>query len=121
MDGRMTDDERAILKRALEEFAEDDTADQENLEQSLADLEFVTGLRQWDEADASAREEAGRPMLTINRMPQFVRQVTGDIRRTNPSIRIKPGDNAATGGNHRGACAQPGAGLRCVEHLRASG
>ena len=96
MDGRMTDDEKALIKRAIEEFAEDDTADQENLEQSLADLEFVTGLRQWDEADASAREEAGRPMLTINRMPQFVRQVTGDIRRTNPSIRIKPGDNAAT-------------------------
>ncbi|WP_028955914.1 portal protein [Sulfitobacter sp. 20_GPM-1509m] len=92
----MNKDHDAILKRALEQFSDADSGDQENLEAALSDLEFATGIGQWDEADRIAREESGRPMLTINRMPQFIRQVTGDIRRTNPSVKITAGDNEAT-------------------------
>ena len=93
---KSSDKNAAILKLALAQYDEADTADQANLESAMSDLEFLTGLGQWDEKDATAREAAGRPMLTINRMPQFVRQVTGDIRRANPSISIKPGDNLAS-------------------------
>ena len=89
-------DKKDILKVALERFAEADSGDQENLEEALNDLEFATGIGQWEERDATARKAAGRPMLTINRMPQFIRQVTGDIRRTNPSIKITAGDDAAS-------------------------
>lgn len=92
----MKSNDKAILKLALEQFSEADTVDQQNLEAAAGDLEFATGLGQWDEADKAQREKDGRPMLTINRMPQFIRQVTGDIRRTNPSVRITAGDNDAT-------------------------
>ena len=94
MDGRMKDEDKKILKRALAQFDEADTVDEENLTEALSDLEFVTGIGHWSEEDKV--ERAGRPTLTINRMPQFVRQVTGDIRRTNPAIKIIAGDNAAT-------------------------
>lgn len=92
----MTTDNDAILKRALEQFSDADSYDHENLESALSDLEFATGIGQWDQADRDQREKDGRPMLTINRMPQFIRQVTGDIRRTNPSVKIAAGDNDAT-------------------------
>lgn len=89
-------DKKAILKTALEQFDEADTADRENIEAGLEDLEFASGIGQWDQADIDSRKADGRPTLTINRMPQFIRQVTGDIRRTNPAIKVIPGDNAAT-------------------------
>lgn len=92
----MNKEHSAILKTALEQFSEADSGDQENLEAALSDLEFATGIGQWDEQDAEARRNSGRPMLTINRMPQFIRQVTGDIRRTNPSVKITAGDNEAS-------------------------
>ena len=89
-------DHAAIIERALEQYSEADSVDKDNLEAAMNDLEFATGLGQWDETDRAQREKDGRPMLTINRMPQFIRQVTGDIRRTNPSIRITAGDNDAS-------------------------
>ena len=70
-------------------------ADRENREQALDDLEKLAG-RQWPEAVKSERESNDRPVLTINRLPQFVRQVTGDIRRMNPAIRVSPGDEEAS-------------------------
>ena len=39
------------------------------------------------------RESEDRPILTINRMPQFVRQVTGDMRQMRPSIKAVPVDS----------------------------
>ena len=36
-----------------------------------------------------------RPMLTINKMPQHIRQVTNDIRQNRPSIRYRPADDKA--------------------------
>ena len=43
---------------------------------------------------ASARDEQ-RPILTVNKCPQFVRQVTGDIRQLRPSIHVVPVDERA--------------------------
>lgn len=92
MDGSMTEDIIEIARRRMDDAV---TADWDNREDALDDLEFLTGV-QWPEQVKREREEEGRPILTINRMPQFVRQVTGDIRRTNPAIKVLPGDSDAT-------------------------
>lgn len=70
-------------------------ADQRNREAALNDVKFLTG-DQWDEEDRRTREAESKPCLTINRMPQFVRQVTGDIRNMNPAIKVIPADDSAT-------------------------
>lgn len=82
-------------KAALERFDKAIDADYKNRLEGLDDLEFIAG-EQWPEDIRSERETAGRPVITLNRMPQFLRQVTGDIRRANPAIDVMAGDEDAT-------------------------
>ena len=89
----MNDKYADVLREARERFDEVCEADEWNREQALDDLHFLVG-EQWPEDVRSERELAGRPMLTVNRMPQFLRQVTGDIRRTNPAVSIGPADGS---------------------------
>lgn len=65
-----------------------------NEEEAREDLRFVAG-EQWHHQDREQRRTDGRPALTINRMPQFIRQVTGDIRLNRPSIKVRPVDSGA--------------------------
>ena len=85
----------AILKAAVKRMAQAIDADRDNREEALDDLQNLSGM-QWPESTKSAREAENRPCLTINRLPQFARQVTGDIRAMNPAINILPGDGEAT-------------------------
>lgn len=84
-----------IIAAALDRMDEAVDADRENREEALHDLESLAG-HQWPDDIRQSRESEGRPCLTINRLPQFVRQVTGDIRNMNPSINIMPGDGDAS-------------------------
>jgi hypothetical protein len=89
----MTDaDILALARKRMQEAVE---FDRQNREDAMDDMEFIAG-RQWPEDIKQAREGRSQPVITINRLPQFVRQVTGDIRKLNPAIRIIPGDNKAT-------------------------
>lgn len=58
----------------------------------LSDDEFA----QWDQADALARKETGRPAITIDQLGQFIHQVSNDIRMNTPTINVIPGDNRAS-------------------------
>lgn len=84
-----------IIAAALDRMGEAVDADRENREEALHDLECLAG-HQWPDDIRQSREAEGRPCLTINRLPQFVRQVTGDIRNMNPAINIMPGDGDAS-------------------------
>lgn len=84
-----------IVKTARDRMAEAVEADRENRARDMDDLEKLIG-RQWPDKIRQQREADGKPCLTINRLPQFVRQVTGDIRRMNPAIRVSPTDNKAS-------------------------
>lgn len=88
-------DNEKILKLALERREASQDFDSENRDEALDDLKFITGKNQWSETDKAARELSGRPCLTINAMPQFVRQVTGQIRSMNPAIKISAADGNA--------------------------
>lgn len=57
--------------------------------QAETDREFYAG-KQWDDNVESDRLNAGRPCLTINRMQQFIKQVTNEQRKNRPSIQINP-------------------------------
>lgn len=58
------------------------------MDEAYQDLEFRAGVGQWDEKVRRQREGADRPCLTVNRCPQFVNQVTGDMRQMNPTFKV---------------------------------
>ena len=58
------------------------------------------GSTQWEEATAAARYEAGRPILTENRLKTFTAQVVNDGRQ--------PADSGAGRGPREGAAAAAG-------------
>ena len=79
-----------ILARAkrFREFAVE--ADRHNREEMLDDLRFAS-LDQWP--DEVKKERKNRPMLTLDRTGQAVRQVTGDMQSNMPSIKVLPVDS----------------------------
>jgi hypothetical protein len=84
-------DEAEFLKEARERFQEGVDFDRENRDEAEKDLRVFAG-EVWTEADVKAR--AGKPCLTINGLPQYVAQVTGDIRINRPSIKVRPAKDA---------------------------
>lgn len=82
-----------ILKEARARFKLAVEAEQDNRDLALDDLKFLNG-EQWDEAALKFRK--GRPCLTINRLPQYVRQVVNEQRKTRPAIEVIPGDSKAS-------------------------
>jgi Phage P22-like portal protein len=60
----------------------------------LDDLRFYNS-EQWPDNIKMDRVLDGRPCLTINRLPQFVRQVLNQARQQRPAIQINPIDNGA--------------------------
>jgi hypothetical protein len=103
MDG-MNKDEKAgakkaedVLATARERFAYSLERSTHNREKMKEDNRFAAASPddpwQWDPQDQISRK--GRPMLTINKMPQHIRQVTNDIRQNRPSIRYRPADDRA--------------------------
>lgn len=87
--------DKDILKDAQEEFKCCVDAESDQRKESLDDLEFAKLGKQWPDDVKSNRDRDGRPCLTINRLPAFIKQVTNDARQTRPSIVTKPvGDGA---------------------------
>lgn len=78
-------------REVLESFDHDWRTDADNRDDALEDLRFKAG-DQWKAADRKAREDAGRPCLTVNRMRQFVLQIANDIRQMRPSVHVLPVD-----------------------------
>jgi hypothetical protein len=69
--------------------------EQNNYEAAADDLKFAVG-EQWTDDVVNERRTDNRPMLTINMMPQFIRQVTGDLRQNRPAIKVYPADTQAS-------------------------
>lgn len=83
-----------VLKDAKELFEECESAWGEIYQLAEDDHRFANG-DQWANEDKTSRTEANRPALTINRLPQFIHQVTNDIRMNTPSINVIPEDDEA--------------------------
>ena len=56
---------------------------------ALDDLKFSVG-RQWAPTVESQRQLDGRPCLVMNRLPQFMHQITNQQRQQKPSVQVNP-------------------------------
>lgn len=79
-----------FIATALKRYDAGYDRERDNINEAYEDLEFRAG-NQWPTYAKTARGD--RPMLTVNRIPQFIRQITGDIRMMRPSIKVVPVDN----------------------------
>lgn len=90
-----TSKEQKLLEEALEAFQQCSDAESDNREAALDDLEFARLGKQWPEAVERERQREGRPCLTFNRLPSFIRQVVNDSRLNRPAIKVHPVDSGA--------------------------
>ena len=88
--------DRDLLAEAQEQFDECEQAEAENRRDALDDLRFARLAEQWPDKIRRDRDSEGRPCLTINRLPAFVRQVTNECRQNKPSIRCRPASDDAS-------------------------
>lgn len=89
-----TDDD-AIITLALERFDMCAKAENEFRKKALDDLNFYAG-DQWPKDISDQRVLDKRPQLIINRLPQFVHQVSNDIRQNKPAPKVSPITEGAT-------------------------
>lgn len=82
----------ALVKEARDRLQQSWEADKDNRKEAATDLKFLAG-DQWPEAVRREREADNRPILTINALPQFLRQVTNPIREADLSIKTAPVDD----------------------------
>lgn len=64
----------------------------EENELALDDIRFRYG-EQWPDAIKQQRARDNRPMLTVNRLPAFIKQVVNDQRQNRPAISVRPVDD----------------------------
>jgi hypothetical protein len=81
-----------FLKYARDLYSDDIDYDKENRDMALDDLKFIAG-EQWDPDVKAARE--GRPIITINTLPQYVGQVIGDRRMNKTTIKVRATKDAS--------------------------
>jgi hypothetical protein len=79
-----------LITTSLKRFKITAEAESECRRQALEDLKFSIGTGQWDEAVKANREIEGKPCLTINRAPAFLRQYTGEERQHRPAMIVSP-------------------------------
>lgn len=92
---KSTTSEEDILSQARDAFERAEDVESHNRQNWIDDVRFARLGEQWPEAIRRQRELDGRPCLTINRLPSFIRQVTNDARQNSPSIKFHAvGDGA---------------------------
>jgi hypothetical protein len=89
----MADDKVIAAARLAFDLAAE--AEAENRREALDDLRFARLGEQWPEKVRRERELEGRPCLTINRLPAFIRQVVNDARQNKPAIVVHPVDDSS--------------------------
>ncbi len=68
----------------------------ENVKAAKDDLKFLAGGDgQWNDAEVASRISSGRPIITINKLPTFLHQVTNDQLENQSSIKVHPVDDDA--------------------------
>lgn len=78
-----------LIATARKRWDRAENRDRDNKLAAYDDLAFLAGEQYTAE---ELKERDGRPCLTINRLPQFVEQVTGEIRQMRPAVKAVPVD-----------------------------
>ena len=80
---------RQFLATALERWRLAQDAESTIRKDMVDDFEFSVG-DQWPSDIKTSRNQDSRPCLTLNRLPQFIRQVTNDQRQNRPAVKVSP-------------------------------
>lgn len=95
----MADKSEDILATAKERFSYAIERESHNKTRQKEDIRFAASSPddpwQWDTQTLNARKTHSRPILTINKLPLHIRQVTNDIRQNRPQVRYRPADDKA--------------------------
>lgn len=91
-EAKRAEDDAEIVRRAKECYRLGIDATERWRRDALEDLSFLAG-EQWDPIIAGMRQSQGRPALTVNRLPQFLRQVTNEQRQSKPAVTVSPVDS----------------------------
>lgn len=78
-----------LLARARKRMGRCISTESENRKNGLDDDKFYSG-EQWPSDIVQQRNADKRPVLTTNKLPTFVHQVTNDQRQNRPAINISP-------------------------------
>jgi Phage P22-like portal protein len=81
------DDYDPIIQEAVDFLKFSNDADTMNRQEALEDLKFVNG-DQWPVELQNSRNLESRPVLTINKLDTFCRQVTNQQRQQRPRIKV---------------------------------
>lgn len=94
LDAPKPGDQEAFIRHALARFKLAEEAEQENRKEALIDDQF-RNLEQWDKAVKAARDAAGRPALTVDKINHPIRQVLNAQRQARPGIKVNPKGSGA--------------------------
>ena len=95
-------DERKFIDLARQRFSDACEAERDIRREAQIDLDFLSGVGQWTAGNwqidiKAAREAAGRPALTFNRLPTFCQSVANEARQNKPQPKVSPlGGGAST-------------------------
>jgi hypothetical protein len=79
-----------LIEKSLKRYKITAESESEIRTKGLFDLNFSVGEGQWDGSIKAGRETEGRPCLTVNRIPTFLRQYTGEERQHRPAMLVDP-------------------------------
>lgn len=91
----MAENEDAELVEAREAYLQCKDAEAHNRRTALESVKFARLGEQWPADIQAQRLREGKPCLTINKLPVFIRQVVNDSRQNKPSIKVHPADSKA--------------------------
>jgi hypothetical protein len=96
--GIMSKREETIIEDAKLRYKESVTGWQDIYKTATDDLKFVYDVEdgQWPETIRNEREKDGRPIITVNKLQKFVRQLRGDQMMNRPRIKVIPVDSKQT-------------------------
>lgn len=63
-------------------------------DEGQTDMRYIAG-DPWDEEDRQAREDAGRPCLSLDELNQYVNQYVNNLRQANRAVAVAPKGNGA--------------------------
>ena len=84
-----------VMTLALEQFEEAEASTNENRTDYQTDTAFARAGEQWPREIQKQRVQEARPVLTINKLPSFIRSVVNESRQNKPAIKVAPVDNGA--------------------------
>lgn len=80
---------------AQRRYAVSREAMEQNHERASEDVEFVTG-KQWSDEAERLRKAQRRPMMTFNKVRQFIKHVANEQRQNRPGVKVNPANADST-------------------------